>query len=439
MQELPVNVGILSAPEIHFQLNGPYACHGKDREATGKQSVSLEEDRMLWKGKKYEELLFVPKDEQATFSIEDVTIGVHFHWERKETQLFGGSLKLIIEGDRIVAVNTLPVETYLTSVISSEMNATSSVEFLKAHAIISRSWLIAQIEKKNRTEKQELKALSLRQTDETHIRWYDREDHMHYDVCADDHCQRYQGMTKASNPNVVEAVRATRGMVLVSGNEICDARFSKCCGGITEEFSCAWEDRSYPYLSAVYDGKEQCRLPDLTEEREAERWIQSSPEAFCHTNDRKVLSQVLNNYDQETNDFYRWKIRYAQAELSTLIKDKSGIDFGAILDLIPTARGKSGRLWKLKIVGEKKTLVVGKELEIRRILSPTHLFSSAFVVEKEQITDGIPEGFLLIGAGWGHGVGLCQIGAAMMGEQGCTFDRILSHYYKKAEIKRLYE
>ena len=277
------------------------------------------------------------------------------------------------------------------------------------------------------------------QTEDIYIKWYDREDHELFDVCADDHCQRYQGITKASNPNVAQAIQATRGIVLSDGQEICDARFSKCCGGISEEFPYAWEDRSYSYLKAVYDGKETHEFPDLTIEENAEKWIRQTPGTFCNTHDKHILSQVLNNYDQETQQFFRWTVDYTQAELSALIKEKSGIDFGNIIDLIPVERGKSGRLSKLKIVGTKRTLTIGKELEIRRTLSPTHLYSSAFIVEKGRIKDGVPQTFHFIGAGWGHGVGLCQIGAAVMGEQGYTYRQILFHYYKNAQIISLYQ
>ena len=276
-------------------------------------------------------------------------------------------------------------------------------------------------------------------TDTEYIRWYDREDHTIFDVCADDHCQRYQGITKASNKSVVEAVKATQGQVLMYKNSICDARFSKCCGGVSEVFNTCWEDKNYPYLSAVRDTKEEGVLPDLTLESEAEKWIRSTPESFCYTNDKAIISQILNNYDQETTNFYRWKVRYTQEELSELIRSNTKNDYGKIIDLIPVERGKSGRICKLKIVGTEKTLIIGKELEIRRTLSPTHLFSSAFIVDKgETDANGVPAWFELTGAGWGHGVGLCQIGAAVMGEQGYNYNEILLHYYKGADIRKLY-
>jgi SpoIID/LytB domain protein len=345
-----------------------------------------------------------------------------------------------LDEGKITAINILPAKDYLISVISSEMNATSSLEFLKAHAVVSRSWLFAQIEKRKALSDKNEGFFSFIKTDTEYIRWYDREDHTIFDVCADDHCQRYQGITKASSAAVTEAVRATRGQLLMYERGICDARFSKCCGGASEEFGYCWEDKNYPYLSTIRDAEEEENrpLPDLTKEEEAERWIRTSPVSFCDTHDKKVISQILNNYDQETTDFYRWKVRYSQAELSELIRQNTKSDYGDIIDLIPIQRGKSGRICKLKIVGSLKTLTIGKELEIRRTLSSSHLFSSAFVIDKGELKNGVPEWFLLTGAGWGHGVGLCQIGAAVMGERGYTYDEILLHYYKGADIRRFY-
>lgn len=436
-EEPVVHVGILHAEAIAFKLNGSFTCNGQ--EICGDQTVNYHKDSVEWNREHFKELTFEPKYPEASFSLYGVTIGVHFHWERQETQTFKGSLRFIPSEEEVIAINDITVEDYLTSVISSEMSATASLEFLKAHAVISRSWLLSQILKKKQLEANSSKPVSCIQTDDTCIRWYDREDHLLFDVCADDHCQRYQGITKASNPNVEKAIHATRGLVLTDGQEICDARYSKCCGGITEEFAYAWEDRSFSYLTAVYDKKEEGPIPDLTVEENAEKWIRESPEAFCNTRDEHILSQVLNNFDQETHQFYRWTVDYSQAELSSLIKEKSGIDFGNIIDLVPVERGKSGRLSKLKIIGTKRTMTVGKELEIRRYLSPSHLYSSAFVVEKGNIQDGIPQSFRIIGAGWGHGVGLCQIGAAVMGEQGYTFRQILFHYYKNAQIVSFYQ
>jgi SpoIID/LytB domain protein len=351
-----------------------------------------------------------------------------------------GTLRFVVHEDKITAINQLSVEDYLTSVISSEMSATSSLELLKAHAVVSRSWLFAQIEKRKALKDTGGDFFSFTKTKEEYIRWYDREDHTIFDVCADDHCQRYQGITKASNATVAEAVRATRGQLLMHGNKVCDARFSKCCGGATEEFEYCWEEKHYPYLTAVRDAEEEehRELPDLTQEKEAQYWIRKAPHSFCDTHDAKILSQILNNYDQETTDFYRWHIRYSQEELAEIIRNNTKTDYGDIIDLIPVERGKSGRICKLKIVGTLKTLTIGKELEIRRTLSTSHLFSSAFIVDKGELVDGIPQWFFISGAGWGHGVGLCQIGAAVMGEKGYKYDEILLHYYKGAEIRRFY-
>ena len=405
-KEPNVTVGIVSAEKISFVLNNPYTAKGE--VLTGLQTVEFFEGGILWRGNQYRELTFTPQDDDASFSLHDVTIGVNFHWERKETQVFCGTLRLVVEADKIVAINELPVERYLTSVISSEMSATASLEFLKAHAVISRSWLLAQMAKRQRQEKGGASFFSFIKKDDELIRWYDRDDHTIFDVCADDHCQRYQGITKQSSPAVEQAILATRGQILAYEDEICDTRFSKCCGGQTEEFQYCWEDTPKPYLVSFHD-------------------------PYCNTNDKHILSQVLNDFDQETPDFYRWTVEYTQDELSELVNRKLKDDFGTITDLIPLERGKSGRIWKLKIVGSKKSFTIGKELEIRRALSETHLYSSAFEVEKQG------DRFILHGSGWGHGVGLCQIGAAVMGEQGKTYDEILLFYYRNATIKQLYE
>ena len=438
MKEPEINVGIVSAKEIHFTLNGQFFAKGET--VSGNQMVSFSEGGILWNENQYRELTFTPLEEKNSFSLYDVTIGLNYHWERQETQVFSGTLRLVVDEDKIVAINILPVEDYLISVISSEMNANSSLELLKAHAVVSRSWLFAQIEKRKALSGKDEGFFSFIKTKEEYIRWYDREDHTIFDVCADDHCQRYQGITKATNYTVAEAVHATRGRLLMYDKKICDARFSKCCGGATEEFENCWEDKHYPYLTSVRDAEAEDNLsfPDLTKEEEAERWIRKAPKSFCDTHDKKILSQILNNYDQETTDFYRWKIRYTQAELAELIRTKTKTDYGEIIDLIPIQRGPSGRICKLKIVGTLKTLTIGKEMEIRRTLSDSHLFSSAFVVDKGEVKEGIPQWFLLSGAGWGHGVGLCQIGAAVMGEKGYSYEEILLHYYKGAEIRKFY-
>ena len=438
MKEPEISVGIVNAQEIHFSLNGNYFAKGET--VCGDQVVTFNEGGILWNGNLYRELTFTPQEESNSFSLYDVTIGINFHWERQETQIFMGTLRFVVHEDKITAINQLSVEDYLTSVISSEMSATSSLELLKAHAVVSRSWLFAQIEKRKALKDTGGDFFSFTKTKEEYIRWYDREDHTIFDVCADDHCQRYQGITKASNATVAEAVRATRGQLLMHGNKVCDARFSKCCGGATEEFEYCWEEKHYPYLTAVRDAEEEehRELPDLTQEKEAQYWIRKAPHSFCDTHDAKILSQILNNYDQETTDFYRWHIRYSQEELAEIIRNNTKTDYGDIIDLIPVERGKSGRICKLKIVGTLKTLTIGKELEIRRALSTSHLFSSAFIVDKGELVDGIPQWFFISGAGWGHGVGLCQIGAAVMGEKGYKYDEILLHYYKGAEIRRFY-
>ena len=406
-KEPEVCVGIVSAQKIRFRLNTPYLAKGEQIE--GDQLVEFSEGGILWNGAQYRELKFIPQSDDASFSLADVTIGVNFHWERKETQSFQGALRLIVDSDSICAVNELPVERYLTSVISSEMSATSSLELLKAHAVISRSWLLAQMDNRKKKGEGGNGFFSFIKKDDELIRWYDREDHGIFDVCADDHCQRYQGITRASNKHVEEAVQQTRGQVLMSEGEICDARFSKCCGGQTEEFQYCWEDTPKPYLVSVKD-------------------------PFCNTKDVKTISQVLNDYDQETTDFYEWTVEYTQEELSRLVNEKLKLDLGDITDLIPLERGKSGRICRLKIVGTKRTFIIGKELEIRRTLSETHLLSSNFEVEKVASSS-----FILHGRGWGHGVGLCQIGAAVMGEKGYPYDEILLFYYKHATIKKIYQ
>lgn len=442
-----VNVGIVSGQKIHFSLNKPYLAKGE--MVTGEQEVAFSEGGILWNGNQYSSLTFHPQSADASFSLSDVTIGVNFHWERKETQTFLGTLHFVVESDKICAINELPVERYLESVISSEMSATSSLELLKAHAVISRSWLLAQMKKRREVAESGNNFFSFVKKDDQLIRWYDREDHTIFDVCADDHCQRYQGITKETSPHVAEAIRQTKGQILMDGDDICDARFSKCCGGVTEEFQYCWEDTPKNYLSSVRDIIQGVKsvgsavpapLPSLQDEAAADAWIRSNPPAFCNTTDKKILSQVLNDYDQETADFYRWKVTLTQEKLKQLLDEKLKMNFGDILDLQAEERGKSGRISKLRIVGTEKTFVIGKELEIRRALSDTHLYSSAFVVDRCDIDEkGVPQRFDIIGAGWGHGVGLCQIGAAVMGEEGFDYDAILLHYYQGAEIKKVYK
>ena len=413
-KEPNVTVGIVTADKITFTLNQAYVAKGE--VITGLQTVEFSEGGILWRGTQYRNLTFTPQADDASFELQDVTIGVNFHWERQQAQTFEGTLRIVVEADKIVAINELPVERYLASVISSEMSATASPEFLKAHAVISRSWLLAQMEKRRQHENGADNFFSFIKKDDELIRWYDRDDHTIFDVCADDHCQRYQGIVHARNSHVEEAISQTRGQILTYDGEICDARFHKCCGGDTEEFQYCWEDTPKPYLVSIHD-------------------------PWCNTSDKQILSQVLNDYDQETPDFYHWTVEYTQEQLSELINRKLKDDFGLITDLIPLERGKSGRIWKLKIVGTKKTFTIGKELEIRRALSETHLLSSAFDVEKRSEESGVRSEttFILHGKGWGHGVGLCQIGAAVMGEQGKTYDEILLFYYRGAQIQRLYD
>ena len=412
-KEPTVQVGILTAKSITFTLNGTFVAKGES--VTGRQEVAFSEGGILWRGTLYSTLRLTPAgDGDVSFTLNDVTIGANFHWERRQNETFGGSLIIAVDADNICAINELPVEDYLVSVIGSEMRATAPVEFLKAHAVISRSWLLAQMRKRHDESAQAGGFFTFKKKDNEIIRWYDGGEHTLFDVCADDHCQRYQGITHLPDSHIEEAVRATRGQILVYGGEICDARFSKCCGGVTEEYQYCWDDKPKPYLVSVKDGPAD------------------GGEPYCKTADKRVLSQVLNDYDRETADFYRWTVRYSTARLSDIVRRKLKTDLGDIQALTPLDRGKSGRIWRLKITGTKGEIIIGKELEIRRALSESHLYSSAFDVEK---TAG---GFVLHGKGWGHGVGLCQIGAAVMGDRGCKYCEILLHYYKNAEIKKVY-
>ena len=446
MTEPQIAVGILSGKEIQFFFPDDFIS-SDGMAISGMQQAVYRKGKICWQEKEYDELSFTSqRNTSSFFELQDVTIGINFHWERKEVQIFKGKLKIIIEDDKLTAINVISIEEYLTSVISSEMSATASLELLKAHAVISRSWLLDKLRIENEKLRNTMPSSSAANSqfsilNSQFIKWYDHEAHKNFDVCADDHCQRYQGITRASASQVIEAVSATRGEILMYEGKICDTRFSKCCGGAFEEFQNCWENVKHPYLIGQRDSQTEHRLPDLSIEAEADKWIRTSPVAFCNTQDKKILSQVLNNYDQETADFYRWKVSYSQQELSELIHKRSGIDFGEIIDLIPVERGTSGRLVRLQIVGTLRTLILGKELEIRRTLSTSHLYSSAFVVDKEYKEDEeeIPSRFTLTGAGWGHGVGLCQIGAAVMGEQGYKYEEILSHYYPGSILEKQYK
>jgi len=386
-----VSVGILRAPEIRFSTSEKI------------ETVRCADGQLLWHGNTYGELRFSPQM-GGSFTLYDVVIGIGFHWERKENQTFNGTLRFIVEEGQVRAINEIDIEDYLLSVISSEMSGSATEEFLKAHAVISRSWLLNRMT----TTKNSIDTITHISEDKI-IRWYDHDDHTLFDVCADDHCQRYQGISRAKEDadrwkRVRKVIDETRGQVLVYKGNVCDARFSKCCGGMLEEYESCWDNTHHPYLI-------------------------SKPDPYCNTRDVRILAQVLNNYDQETVDFYRWKVEYTIDELTELINRKSGVDFGTILNLLPVKVGPSGRIIELKIVGTKRTLVVGKELEIRKWLSESHLYSSAFTVDR---TD---KSFILRGKGWGHGVGLCQIGAAVMGDKGFRYDEILEHYYPGSRIE----
>ena len=440
-----INVGILIGKSFKFELYGDFSVLGFKDNFSGVYAAEIRDNKIICKSSKHhieatsDKIEFIPSDPiSESFLLRDVVIGNKFHWERKEKQRFIYSLILQKSGNEIVAINHIPLERYLTSVISSEMNAKSSIELLKAQAVIARSWVLAQMERSKKLKgEKEIRETSLELKDEL-IKWYDREDHNLFDVCADDHCQRFQGVTKIISDAAFKAVDQTKGIALLSNGVVCDARYSKCCGGLTESFENVWEPVIHPYLVSVVDYKfapENFNL-DFSDEENSEKWIRGNPHSFCNTSDRKILSHILVDYDRETKDFFRWKVEYSQEELSSLIKEKSGIDFGDILDLIPAERGESSRIVKLKVVGTKRTITVGKELEIRRFLSKSHLYSSAFIVKK--IGKNIPEKFILYGAGWGHGVGLCQIGAAVMAEKGYNFDEILLHYFKNSELKKIY-
>ncbi|MFO8001929.1 MAG: SpoIID/LytB domain-containing protein [Marinilabilia sp.] len=441
-----IEVGIMFTPEFSFKLKGLHRLSATGETFEGSGKAQLKNGQFYLKMKDREATTDLPVEfepvdyETASFELEDVVIGINFHWERKENQRFKGTLRIISEDDHLTAVNKLPLEDYLVSVISSEMSATSSPQLLRAHAVISRSWLLAQKDKENKLKEGGGEYVTVVEEEGERIKWYDREDHPNFDVCADDHCQRYQGITRASTKEVEDAIAETFGQVLVYENEICDARYSKACGGISELFSNVWEPVDHPYLQSVVDNdsKPGDYDLDLTKEDAARAWILGNPPAFCNTQDKNVLSQVLNDYDQETADFFRWQVTLSQAEVKKLLMKKIGLDLGDILDITPVERGPSGRLVRLKFTGTKGELTIGKELEIRKALSESHLYSSAFVVDKQEENDQSPAKFILKGAGWGHGVGFCQIGAAVMGSKGYSYRDILSHYFRGAELEKRY-
>ena len=432
METPQISVGVLASESVKFSFTEKYLCRQTNKTVEGEGEVMTDGLQILYNGVPFDRLDFEPVDDNGRFELYNVRIGIGFHWERLETQLFSGELHFVVEDNKIRAINRLPIEDYLFCVIASEMSATSSAQLLRAHAVTSRSWLMAQLDKSKRLQGKRYKSTTL--SESMLIRWYDREDHKLFDVCADDHCQRYQGLTRASNSAVRDAIDATRGQVITFGGEICDARFSKCCGGVTELFETCWEPVQHPYLQSFVD---DARQPDgfdtdLTKEDNARRWIENAPSAFCNTNDATILRQVLNSYDQETADFYRWRVEYTAEQLTDIVRRKTGIDFGLITSLEPIERGPSGRIVKLRITGTKCNFVIGKALEVRRALSESHLYRSAFTVEKNA------DRFILRGAGWGHGVGLCQIGAAVMSYSGYDYKMILNHYFRNAKIEKLW-
>lgn len=449
-KEPKIKVGLISgARSARLSLSGMFVTEGGAKLIDGDYVVErVDSDIRLRRALESQEIEITepvttlsPADfDKCRVTVHDVTIGIDFHWERRESQHFQGAIRFVTDAEGLTVINELPLESYLVSVISSEMSASCPPELLRAHAIVSRSWLLAQLQRRE-SGIEKSQSVSAPESANERIRWYDRESHSQFDVCADDHCQRYQGISKAFSDAAYDAVTDTSGIALVYNDDICDARYSKSCGGMTELFSAAWEEKTVPYLASVYDGPE---MPDgytmpLTREESAERWITSSPAAYCNTQSSELLSRILPGFDQETQNFYRWKIDYTQEELSDILRVRTGIDFGPVSALESVERGESGRIIKLRIVGEKRSLVLGKELEIRRALSRSHLYSSAFVAQmKQRSQSGVPAAISLIGAGWGHGVGLCQIGAAVMADLGHTNEKILAHYFRDADLKKLY-
>jgi SpoIID/LytB domain protein len=440
-QEPRISVGVLQQrPVIQGHWSGRFRCNGQEVQgdfsagtADGQVVVKNHLGTTLARGRR----LTFRTTQSGPYVLREVTIGIGFHWERREEQTFLGDLTLCVnDNGSLTAINSLHLEDYLTSVISSEMNAEAPESFLRAHAITSRSWLASMLLYQRHTSPHnDAGSLPSSSADEI-IRWYDREDHADFDVCADDHCQRYQGISKIVSPRVAAAIDATRGVFLTYGDRICDARFSKACGGITEPFETTWQHELVPYLRTVRDTSVDA--PPLDDEAAVRQWILGRPPAYCHTNDRQLLARILPSFDQETTDFYRWTVTYPREELEQILQIKSGIDFGTLRELNPVERGPSGRLVRLQVCGTKRVVIVGKELEIRRWLSPSHLYSSAFVAQAQRDQHGTPVEFTLYGAGWGHGVGLCQIGAAVMATQGCSEEQILAHYFPDTILQRLY-
>ncbi|MBO7259933.1 MAG: DUF4922 domain-containing protein [Bacteroidaceae bacterium] len=433
-----LKVGIINAEQIDFSLNGLFT-DGKQCYS-GEQSVTIAENKILWQGNRIDTLSLKPLQSDNTFTLHNVTIGIGFHWERKEEQQFSGELSFKTENNKIWAINGISVEEYLVSVISSEMKPSASAEFLKAHAVISRSWVISQCRSSryNLPESASLCKHSEGSDSDRIIKWYDHEQHTLFDVCADDHCQRYQGRNRIINSAARRAVQDTHSEIITYNGYLCDARFSKCCGGVTEEFESCWQEERHPYLAVLRDNRNNNEIPDLRNEENAKEWILDTPKSFCGSADKNTLQKSLNGYDLETPDFYRWQVEYTVSELTELFQRKSGLDIGTITDLKPLKRGGSGRIIELEVTGSRRSIVIGKELEIRRVLSESHLYSSAFVVSKEYDSQGNISKIVLNGAGWGHGVGLCQIGAATMGDLGYSYKDILQHYYPGTELKRCY-
>ena len=442
MLEPLVKVGIIRGDELRIDFLGTYFSKNFDAEFSGRITFTFENGLITVTSRESKVSTTRTVDfepvaiEHDSFIVHGVEIGRDFHWQQKKNLRYLGSLSVIVENNTLTLINILPIETYLISVVSSEMSSNASEEFLKCSAVVSRSWLLAQLhsaaaEETDQPEEQEKNKA---------IRWYNREDHRNYDVCSDDHCQRYQGFNPSIGSNVYSAVRQTRGLVLMSNGDICDTRFSKCCGGITEAYENVWENREVPYLAGIVDNRysDEGYDIDFSDEISASKWILDKPPAFCNTERLDVLSKILLDYDFRTKDFFRWSVEYTQSELAQIIKKKSGIDFGKILDLVPLKRGKSSRLIELKIVGTKKEYTFGKELEIRKMLSESHLYSSAIIIEKLDKKDRVPQRFIIRGAGWGHGVGMCQIGAACMAERGHQFDEILGHYFQNAQLTKYY-